>query len=479
MLQQSSILKKFNLVGYSLLFRDIMSSSSSDSDDFEPIRKIKINIRPRDEVSRFKAADINEIRASVEAWRPLGPPPHPSLSRRQSSLYVNRGDVVPIAIAIQESIELIVRGHYDPNAKEPKFNSRFLGNIKVAFPNAFAKGTYGKPNAGLKLRINSTENSSIRYYTSRLIKDLDLGNDKVANNFINNNKDNTINSESTVNSSISLSSISSESFAQSDLFELLPINNCSIQQVQQTVQNNSKVIEFDMEILMNDLRKMYEKSPNSRYYNVDVLRYQIAPIKSIQECPLQVCAYWKIEAKLIKLRVDFNSGLNLERLREISFTVNFAEFIPFGLDNNNISTSNSILHLTSNNKSNKQQHQQQQQQAYSDSSPTPPYITYEPQAYWNSETKQLIWKFDTLLAYHKTDGFGSLFAKVDFRNYHEMPLEYLKLCQPSPVDVKFLVIDSTLSKISMSIDSIGYKISLLKREIRSGRYRSEPYIMFS
>lgn len=405
-----------------------------------------------------------------------------TISRTSSPLtIINHGDVVPIAIAIQESIELIVRGHYDPNFKEPKFNSRYLGNIKVAFPNAFAKGTYGKPSAGLKLRINSTENL-IRYYASRLIKDLDLGNDKlIASNNLK-NKDTTSSSELTVNNSISInSSISNGSFAQSDLFCEPKTNNSLLQQVK-TIKDNSKIIEFDMDTLMNDLRKMYEKSPNSRYYNVDVLRYQIAPIKSIQESPLQVCAYWKIEAKLIKLRVDFKhsiqSGLNLERLREIAFTVNFAEFIPFGLDNNNISTSNSIQHLTNNN----MQAKQQQQQACSDnssSSSIPPYITYEPQAYWNSNTKQLIWKFDTLLAYHKTDGFGSLFAKIDFRNYHEMPLQYLGYCKPSPVDVKFLVIDSTLSKISMSIDSIGYKMSLLKREIRSGRYRSEPYIMFS
>lgn len=64
------------------------SSSDSDSDDYEPVRKIKINIRPKEEIVVKPAADVSEIRASVEAWRPLGPPPapHHSLSRRQSSL---------------------------------------------------------------------------------------------------------------------------------------------------------------------------------------------------------------------------------------------------------------------------------------------------------------------------------------------------------------------------------------------------------
>lgn len=242
------------------------SSSDSDSDDYEPIRKIKINIRPKDEITRAGAADINEIKASVEAWRPLGPPPHPSLSRRQNSLssvssisfgaggslhgfsqlpsnhlshnnnnnntinnhsigatninksssgfgsdnmrsspscsslvgdfyttrpsplnpiaaaatlsrtsspkvMINHSDSVPIAIAIQESIELIIRGPYNPSASEPKFDTRSLGNIKVAFPNSFAaKCISGKPSPILKLQMHSTSNIT-RYYASGLIKE--------------------------------------------------------------------------------------------------------------------------------------------------------------------------------------------------------------------------------------------------------------------------------------------------------------------
>lgn len=224
------------------------SSSDSDSDDFEPIRRIKINIRPKEEVAKRDGADVNEIKASVEAWRPLGPPPHPSLTRRQSSLssvsslsfgvgstyggsssttaasliganvqgisrannnmmrsspscsslvnefnnrssfsnfmsttsrtsspltmMSNHGDAVPIAIAIQESIELTVKGQRGPNLSETKFDTRALGNIKVAFPNTFAQ----RCNSGdmtspiLKLRVHSTENI-IRYYASRLIKE--------------------------------------------------------------------------------------------------------------------------------------------------------------------------------------------------------------------------------------------------------------------------------------------------------------------
>lgn len=109
-----------------------------------------------------------------------------------------------------------------------------------------------------------------------------------------------------------------------------------------------------------------------------------------------------------------------------------------------------------------------------------PFITSEPQAQWNSDTKQLTWKFDNLLSYYKTDGYGSLLAKLDFRNHHGvLPSLFMNQqaqAEPGPVDVKFMIVDSTLSKVNMSIDTTGYRMSLLKKEIRSGRYKSEPYV---
>lgn len=625
------------------------SSSDSDSDDFEPIRKIRINIRPKEDVLvKDKAADVSLIKASVDAWRPLGPPPHPSLSRRQSSLssvssisygvfnssannnagngsnydgtlsrcssgggvllsspscsslvsefnnkssfsnfmsttsrttspltLINQGDVVPIAIAIQESIELIVRGQNGPILSDPKFDTRFLGNIKVAFPRAFAKGIYGKPSVALKLRMHSTDNI-IRYYGSRLIKDLDVEVNTLSGGKFTSSNEDHLNTSS--NGDIEELSM--------DSFETQHSSSKS------SSQSNSKIVEFEMDALIRQLRHLYEQSPTAKYYNVDVLRYRIAPITTIHECPLQVCAYWKIEARLIKLRIDFKhsskSGLNLERLREITFTVNLANLIPAGTElgslspdslsalernnNNNNSGamnmnnfqqpqqvvsnhSSSIIdrppllslidetsenggHTTnnriripppptllmrdssiqaSNNNSNQQynafeehvlksynnlsktsnneslvagskatndqigtsiiDHHEKSVSSTNSGATITPYITYEPQAHWNNSIKVITWKFDTLLSYHKSNGLGSLFAKIDFRTNHGLPNAFFEQSKPPPVNVKFLVTDSTLSKISMSIDSIGYKMSLLKKEIRSGRYQSEPYIM--
>lgn len=614
-----------------------MSSSSSDSDDYEPMRKIQISIRPKEEVSQKGVADVSLIKASVEAWRPLGPPIHPSLARRQSSLssvssmsfgagsvyggsgynntnqvgnlpppgsqplhsspscsslvnefnsrssfsnlmstasraaspLMNQHDTVPIAIAIQESIELVVEGRYDPNAKEPKYKTRSLGNIKVAFPNAFVRGNFGESGNPLRLRIHSIDNI-IRYYAGTLINDLDLGTqDKLSTN-----------SSSTKGQTptSSISSDTAEHFSFRDAFDA-EISEGSSKCV------SSKLIQFNMESLIAQLRAMYDKCPSSRHYSVDILRYQICPIGSISEAPLQVCAYWSIQAQMIKLRIDFKhsieSGFNLDRLREITFTVKLASLIPDGIDvdsmqngsvytqsinngntnNNNGATDNfntfnhypndtlsafskprcksekvtetnntlvrlpppplpqkstiapTLSHrgiqgspstrkstkidtfqpLTSgsshdsrytnelllcfNEPINSSVPKQNHTNRIAPQQRSRPHISYQPKAQWDSKIKDLTWKFDTLLSYHKSDGMGSLLAKLDFRNCNEISPDFLNSCKPVPVNVKFSVTDSTLSKTSISVESPGYKLSLLKREIRSGRYRSEPYIL--
>lgn len=435
-------------------------------------------------------------------------------------------------------------------------------------------------------------------------------------------------------------------------------------------KSSSKMIEFDIDALMTQLKQQYDRSPNGRYYNVDALRYQIAPIDKFERSPIQVCAYWRVEPKLIKLRIDFKhsseSGFNLERLREIAFSADLSNLVPSTMsieavtpdafatlrphkaENNNLTTFRNLSSDRTSGGSNEyarqpeQQwpHRQQQpvmqhsnhqyknlinvsdtpqdemqsaqsqasskrsasiqirlppppsrgqsrgqstlarsnlssssssigstnslrrqqyvaldreppvpaprssyldvdlltmdnainQTASHDSNATPscaseeasgnqqaplmmspaisanqmtqaatpgqstssthgqvPYVTFEPQANWNPHTKQLTWKFDNLLSYYKTDGYGSLLAKLDFRQCPDASQEQqllfanqaqleLQRATPRPVDVKFMVVDATVSKISLSVDSAGYRMSLLKKEVRSGRYKSEPYI---
>lgn len=516
------------------------SDSDSDSDQFEAFRKIKINIKPKHEVT---AASVQEIKASVELWRPLGPPP-PSLSRRQSSMSSvssiggpttgvmqsspscsslvnefcsrspfstfmsrapsptvnnNHGDTIPIAVAIQESIELLIKGtdHYCPNTYKPVLISKSVGNIKLAFTNAFAKGIC-RPSETLKLEIQPAI-PIVKFYSSNIVKDL------------------------------TPESLSSTQFgAQSkEFFQVVEKdvdsdNNCAIfsdnflpeeqtsngtKCTKNNLTNNSRLVSLDTDNLVQNLRKMYEKTPSARYFNIDVLRYQLKPIESIDQCPIQVCAYWKLEPKLLKLRIDYKysegCNLSIDNFRDISFTANFCNLIkkesghtnwnPWLNNNNadeiNLSSVSNVRQLINGHDSIIQEIQasnsiQKQDITQYSKSNFPllsnkhlnePTMTFVPNAFWDTNTSQLVWKFDSLRKICSEEGSGSLFAKLDLRN-HPSISTFNHTNIPSAINIRFLVADSSLSKIDLSIATRGYRLSLIKREIRSGRYMSEPLI---
>jgi hypothetical protein len=78
--------------------------------------------------------------------------------------------------------------------------------------------------------------------------------------------------------------------------------------------------------LMSHIRRLYEQSPNSRYYNIDVLKYQIRCLQGAKSTPLQLVSYWKCEPQTTSLKVDYKyNGSSLaqtEALRNVSIYVN-------------------------------------------------------------------------------------------------------------------------------------------------------------
>lgn len=731
------------------------SSSDSDSDDdFDQVRKIRINIRPKDDVSTKKTGNLDEIKASIQNWRPLGPPTHSSLCRRQSSLssvstssfnvntpysafgsissngcnstnnnndnnndhifvtpqftpaqerpgsirsspscsslvndfnnrssfssnfisrtssplaFMSHGDIVPIAIAIQETIEInFIGGQYnfiDPYDNRQKFTSRSFGNIKIAFSASYVRSLDGKSRTPLKLRILSTDNI-MKYFATRLIKDLDSNNSSFQGNRFSliatptppSNMTNITTQKSAINAiendnqseliGINHHIESKHSYKepnndndhqkrfdqknqyQSDRSKYILIGNendykCVDKEIINTNNNNfhpeldspqnvisrttsdmdffdsgnsltnqvtnSKIIELNMDVLYNQLKHLRDKSPNSRYYNIDVLRYQIRSFKSLEECPLKVSAYWKLAQDTIKLRIDFShslgSELKLERFRDISISVDLKSLLLNDIDlevvTNNNSQNNSLnqyqttakvmqginnlndniisiqshntISLTNNHINSNLQH------PFSSANPsirmfdesfmkrttsTPPtttttndlllnefdtitdmsssttttsssgladmghigdsvcgssdngirelmdstgFLSFQPKAAWNNNSKQLSWKFENLLAFHKqqnesqqqkSHNINTLMAKIDFRHSINLAKRLaIKDWKPTPVIVKFAVVDSSLSKININVDSIGYKLSMLRKEIRAGKYDSEAYVI--
>lgn len=680
------------------------SSSDSDSDEFDQVRKIRINIRPKNDASK-KTANIDEIKASIESWRPLGPPVHPSLSRRMSSMssvsslsinpsmynafgngsnhlahsfqsqssgqgtihsspscsslvnefnnrssfssnfisrtsspltLSNNSDVVPIAIAIQESIEVtFIGGQFNPDINDQKIKTRSFGNMKVAYPSAYVKGIYGKINPTLRLRLLSTQNIT-KYFASSFIRDPDANDDRssisststyassatratmtstMPNNMVDSNNHHNIQQEQPLFAMDNTANTMKKTMSTMDFFDsgiMTPSSNSA----------NTKLIDFDMEALHKHLKFMHDQSPNSRYYNVDVLRYQIGSIRAYNECPLKIRAYWKLESEMMKLRIDFShsdkSGIKLERFRDISFTVDLTDVIPRDIDLEVNNTNPQLLYQNyrlrakeDNIISARNQHQQQQQhqsllsqsqqhqslnntndnimnlaygnydntftktnnvqitqnnnnynninntetngssiivnrhnnafytncdqanskendllefdrqtnmsgsttttssgltdlgnhgiesgcesggdqasayfESASDPLINPPILSYLPQANWNNSIKQLVWKFDNLLSFHEQlqnqqqQQQCTLMAKIDFRHCPQVASQIGILhCKPSPISAKFSILDSSMSKVNICVEPMGFKLSMLKKEIRAGKYHSEPYIL--
>lgn len=80
-----------------------------------------------------------------------------------------------------------------------------------------------------------------------------------------------------------------------------------------------------MEGLIQSLKKSFEKSPAARYFNVDILKYQLQTSPGIQSCPLQVVTHWKCEPQTTCLKIDYKYNpyalSSLEPLKNVSFTV--------------------------------------------------------------------------------------------------------------------------------------------------------------
>lgn len=74
------------------------------------------------------------------------------------------------------------------------------------------------------------------------------------------------------------------------------------------------------------LKKMFEQTPNARYYNVDILKYQLKPCFGAKFSPLQIVSHWRCDSQSARLRIDYKynpSALSsIESLKNVSFTVN-------------------------------------------------------------------------------------------------------------------------------------------------------------
>ncbi|XP_054161459.1 SH3-containing GRB2-like protein 3-interacting protein 1 isoform X2 [Oppia nitens] len=291
-------------------------------------------------------------------------------SRGPSPLTLGISDVIPIAIALQESVSACFKG-----TDESKCQVKVIGSLKMAFPpgiiKVFANNPYPSP---LTFRLNKSSKLENIYPNKELLNDNDF-----------------------------LRNISCDSYN----------------------------FEVNMTALLSHIRRLYEQSPNAKYYNIDVLKYQTRCLEGARSAPLQLVSYWKCEPKTTSLKVDYkyngSSLTKLEALRNIGICVNV------------------------------------------DGQPLSMKCT--PEGNWNASLRQAMWRFDRLSLTTKMgplDGLGSIKAKFDLASGPSTP---------SVIQAQFSCVDTTVSGIDFELTAIGYRISLVKKQITSGRYICEPSLV--
>lgn len=84
--------------------------------------------------------------------------------------------------------------------------------------------------------------------------------------------------------------------------------------------------EFNMPALTLHLRRLHEQTPNARYYNVDVMKYQIKTLAGAKSAPLQLVSYWRCGSNATCLKIDYKYNASaltkLEPLRNVTISAN-------------------------------------------------------------------------------------------------------------------------------------------------------------
>lgn len=198
------------------------------------------------------------------------------------------------------------------------------------------------------------------------------------------------------------------------------------------IDTNEDYVTYEMNManLKASLRRLSEQSPNARYYNLDMVKYQLKTEPGAKNAPLQMVSYWKCEETTTNLKIDFKFNAsafphcNVQSLKNVQFTANV---------DGNVSS-----------------------------------MTSQPEGKWDSLTKQAMWKFNELGTSSQADSaLGSIKAKFDLISGPTCP---------SSTYVQFTSTDNVLSGLEFELLGSGYRLSMVKRQFSSGRYYCEPKV---
>ncbi|XP_074640686.1 F-BAR domain only protein 2-like isoform X6 [Tubulanus polymorphus] len=189
--------------------------------------------------------------------------------------------------------------------------------------------------------------------------------------------------------------------------------------------SDSRMFLFHMTALIDHLRTQADQHKNASYYNVDILKYQVKPLPEAQSTPLHITPYWKCEASHTDFKLDYSyNGAALSNPMPLC---NVNILVPVNGD------ATSLQSL--------------------------------PAGFWSKDKQRATWKLDSVSDMNENGGQGCIRAKFEVAAGPSTPQN---------VAVQFLCEGSTISGIDFELVGPGYRLSLAKRRLSSGKYFAEP-----
>ncbi|XP_045062153.1 SH3-containing GRB2-like protein 3-interacting protein 1 isoform X2 [Coregonus clupeaformis] len=192
-----------------------------------------------------------------------------------------------------------------------------------------------------------------------------------------------------------------------------------------TVSNvDTKEFWVNMPNLMSHLRRVADQKPQATYYNVDMIKYQVAA-EGIQSTPLNLAVSWRGDATSTDLRIDYK--YNTEAMAAPSPLHNIHFLVPL---DGGVHKLQAMI----------------------------------PTATWNSEQQKILWKIPSLSQRSENGGVGALLGRFQLT---EGP------SKPSQLAVQFTSEGSTLSGCDIQLVGAGYRLSLVKKRFAAGKYLAD------
>ncbi|XP_042559630.1 SH3-containing GRB2-like protein 3-interacting protein 1 [Clupea harengus] len=193
-----------------------------------------------------------------------------------------------------------------------------------------------------------------------------------------------------------------------------------------TTEPSADTKEFwvNMPNLMSHLRKVADQRPQATYYNVDMLKYQVAA-EGIQSTPLNLAVSWRGDATSTDLRIDYK--YNMEAMPVPVPLTNIHFMVPV---DGGVAKLQAML----------------------------------PPATWNPEQQEMLWKIPELSQKSENGGVGALLGRFALTKGPS---------KPSRLVVQFSSEGATLSGSNFQLAGTGYRLSLVKKRFCAGKYLAD------